>query len=94
MTTPINPNQPNPPPAPTPDGNSPVDTPDLSKIDPTGVWQKFLSVGGNQATAQEVKMFIQGLMKSFNTLIQQQQAAAAKAHQRLKNVAEGKDPDD
>jgi hypothetical protein len=60
-----------------------------SSGDPTGVWSKFLSGGGNVATPQEVKMFIQGILKMFNVLIQQQNAAAERAAQQLKKAEEG-----
>ncbi len=80
MTSPVNPSQP-------PSGPSapPTDT----QIDPTGVWQKFLSASGTQATPQDVQAFMQGLLKMFSIVIQQQQAAAQRANQNLKDIIEG-----
>ena len=79
-----------------PSGNIPPPTPlnpqpekTTSYVDPTGAWQKFLSAGGQQATADQVKMFLQGLLKMFNVLIQQQEAAAKRSAQRLKDAISG-----
>jgi hypothetical protein len=57
--------------------------------DPTGVWTKFLSQGGTPPTPEEVKAFIDGMLKMFNILIQQQQKAAARANAELKKAARG-----
>lgn len=80
MASPVNPSQP-------PQGASapPTDT----QIDPTGVWQRFLSASGTQATPQDVQTFMQGLLKMFSIVIQQQQEAAQRANQNLKEIAEG-----
>ncbi|GEM_PF-5351197 len=80
---PISPSNPSPPPSPG--------TTSLSNIDPTGVWTKFLSASGTPATPEQVKAFIQGILKTFNLLIQQQQKAAARAHERMKKVIEGEE---
>ena len=60
-------------------------------LDPTGVWTKFLSSGSMPATQEEVNAFIKGLLKTFNLLIQQQQKAAARAHEKMKKVIEGEE---
>jgi len=70
-------------------GGGPQQQPAPSAMDPTGAWSKFLSVGGNIATPQEVKMFMQGMLKMFNVLIQQQNEAAQRAAERLKKAEEG-----
>ncbi len=72
--------------------NQPSTTPVSSKdVDPTGVWTKFLSSGAGPATPEEVKLFIEGMMKMFNVLIQQQNAAAKRASEKLKKAIEGED---
>jgi hypothetical protein len=72
---------------PTPPSNQPP----TSYMDPTGAWAKFLSTSGAPATAQDVKIFLQGIMKMFNVVIQQQQAAAARANEQLKKAASGEE---
>lgn len=57
--------------------------------DPTGIWTKFLSQSGTPPTAEEVKTFINGILKMFNLIIQQQQKAAARANEGLKRAAQG-----
>jgi hypothetical protein len=57
-----------------------------SYLDPTGTWAKFL---GPTATAQDVKMFMQGLLKDFNTIIQREKAAAKRASEQMKRSIEG-----
>lgn len=64
-------------------------TPTKSALDPTGTWSKFLGGAGMPASPEEVKMFIQGIMKMFNVIIQQQNAAYQRANQHLKRVIEG-----
>jgi len=66
-------------------------TPTTSRLDPSGAWSKFLSTPGNVASPEEVKMFIQGIMKMFNVIIQQQNEAAQRASRHLKDVIEGKE---
>jgi hypothetical protein len=66
-----------------------TDKPATSYVDPTGAWAKFLSGPGGQATAEDVKMFLNGMLKMFNVLIQQQQRAAKRAADVLKKAAEG-----
>jgi hypothetical protein len=60
-----------------------------SYLDPTGAWQKFLSAGGATATPQEVQMFMQGMLKMFNVLIQQQNEAYHRSNEQLKKAEEG-----
>jgi hypothetical protein len=67
--------------------------PTTSNVDPTGAWSAFLSTPGHQASADDVKMFLQGLLKTFNIVIQQQNQAAQRANQKLKKAAEGNDDD-
>ncbi len=55
-----------------------------NSMDPTGVWAKFLSSPGHPATPKDIQMFIQGLLKSFNVLIQQSDAAAKRASDQIK----------
>lgn len=80
---PLTPAHPSPPP---PSGTAP-----MSNLDPTGIWTKFLSSGGMTATPDQVKAFIQGLLKSFNLIIQQQLKAAARAHEKMKKAIEGEE---
>lgn len=83
MTTPIDPSQNLPPIQSNP--------PEKSSLDPTGAWSKFLSTPGHIATPEEVKMFMQGMLKMFNILIQQQNAAYKRSNEQLKKAAEGED---
>lgn len=66
-------------------------TPTTSRLDPTGAWSKFLTTPGGVASPEEVKMFINGIMKMFNVIIQQQTEAAKRASQKLKRSIEGED---
>jgi hypothetical protein len=68
-------------------GNSPQGT--SGGIDPSGAWSKFLSTPGHVATPEEVKMFMQGMLKMFNLLIQQQSAAYKRANEQLKKAVKG-----
>ena len=61
-----------------------------SYMDPTGAWATFLSSAGTPATAEQVKQFINGMLKMFNLLIEENEEAK-KASQRLKRAIEGKD---
>jgi hypothetical protein len=88
MSTPIDPSQSGGMPPTGPIGPG---TPQPSSIDPTGAWSKFLSTPSQVASPEEVKMFIQGMMKMFNVMIQQQDAAAKRAAQKLKKAEEGQD---
>ena len=65
--------------------------PQPSQIDPTGAWSKFLSTPSQVATPEEVKMFMQGMMKMFNVIIQQQDAAAKRARDKMKKAEQGED---
>jgi hypothetical protein len=63
--------------------------------DPLGIWKKFLSQGGNQATPQEVTMFLNTLVKFMaSTVINEANKAAKQAYLRTKAVIEGRDPND
>lgn len=75
----------------TPPQSQPPAATSTKDVDPTGVWTKFLSMGGQAATPEEVKLFIQGMMKMFNILIQQQNAAAKRASEKLRKASEGED---
>lgn len=94
MTTPVNPSQnPSDIPPETP-SNTPPTSPSgmpTSWEDPTGAWASFLSTPGNPASAEEVQMFINGLLKFFNVMIQQQTSVMQQANQQLKEVAEGEE---
>jgi len=84
----IEPSQP--PMQPAAPGGGPTGQP-LSSLDPTGAWTRFLSTPGHPASPKDVEMFIQGLLRMFDLLIQQQTEQAQKAAEKLKKVAEGKD---
>ena len=90
MTTPVDPNQGIPPTAPPQPAEPPTNLP-TSYVDPSGAWAKFLSTPGNPATAKEVQLFMNGLLKFFNVMIQQQQAATKRALDQLKKVAKGEE---
>ena len=88
MTTPTNP--------PPGSGGTPPIQPTgpqqpASNLDPSGAWSKFLSTPSQVATPEEVKMFMQGMLKMFNLIIQQQNAAYQRANEKLRKVAEGED---
>jgi hypothetical protein len=78
-----------PPPIP-PEPSKPVTALPTSYVDPTGAWAGFLSTPGHPASAQEVQLFMNGLLKFFNVLIQQQQDAAKRSLEKLKESEEGK----
>ncbi len=65
--------------------------PPTNNVDPTGAWSKFLSSGGSGqvATPKEVEMFMQGMLKMFNVIIQQQNEAYKRANEKLKRAAQG-----
>jgi hypothetical protein len=66
--------------------------PATSWEDPTGAWQRFLSVNGTPATPREVEIFIATLMKFFsNVIIAQSNKAAKESSQRMKDAIEGRD---
>ncbi|MBI3236433.1 MAG: hypothetical protein HYZ48_01795 [Chlamydiales bacterium] len=61
-----------------------------SPMDPTGIWQDFLSTSGSPATPQDVQLFLQSLLKFFSTEIFRQQAEAAKrSKEMLKKAISG-----
>ena len=90
MTTPIDPSEKTPPIQPIQPSQPPTNLP-TSYVDPSGAWAKFLSTPGSPATAQDVQMFMNGLLKFFNVMIQQQQAATKRALDQLKKVAKGEE---
>jgi hypothetical protein len=63
--------------------------PATSYLDPSGAWKKFLSAGGIDATPQEVQMFMQGILKMFNVLIQQQNASYQRSNEQLRKAEKG-----
>ena len=88
MTIPTDPSHSNPrvhPPI-QPGGQQPT-----PNVDPTGAWSKFLSTSGNVATPQEVQMFMQGILKMFNVIIQQQNASYHRSNEQLKKAIEGQE---
>ena len=92
MTTPTSPTDPSqgiPPTAPS-QPSQPANLP-TSYVDPTGAWAAFLSTPGSKATADDVKMFMNGLLKFFNVIIQQQQDAFKRSMDHLKKVEEGQE---
>lgn len=89
MTTPASPADPsNPSPIQPSQPSQPSQYP-TSYVDPTGAWAKFLGTPDNPATAQEVQMFMNGLLKFFNIIIQQQQAAFKRSMDELKKAQTG-----
>jgi hypothetical protein len=89
---PFDPSKNKPQPIPPPQVGGPETQPmPKSFEDPAGVWSKFLSVHGNIATPEEVHIFIQGMLKMFNVLIQQQNEAAKRSAEVLKKAAEGEE---
>ena len=59
-------------------------------LDPSGVWAKFLSqASGQEATPEEVNLFLQSLEKMFNVLVQQNQAAFKRSLEKLKDAQDG-----
>ena len=90
--SPIGPQQPNQKPFTPPDSSTPsafpgsggTDSPEYSNMDPLGIWQRFLSTAGNPAKPEDVKRFLETLMKYFNTLIAQQEKKALEAIKKLK----------
>jgi hypothetical protein len=73
---------------PAPHGAPPSEEKVTSYLDPTGAWAKFL---GPTATAEDVKMFMQGLLKDFNIIIQREREAAKRASDKLKRSIEGEE---
>lgn len=73
-----------------PEGPQPQ-PPTTSYLDPTGTWQKFLSAGGIVATPQEVQMFVRGILKMFNVVIQQQNEAYQRANEQLRKAEKGEE---
>lgn len=90
MTTPIDPTHGTPPPTPSAPSQAASNLP-TSYVDPTGAWARFLSTPGQPATSQEVQLFMNGLLKFFNVIIQQQQAAFKRSMDHLKKVEKGEE---
>lgn len=79
------------PPIPPP-GSQPAEPQKSSnQQDVAGTWQKFLSQGENIATKEEAKLFVNGLLKFFNTLVAHERARISKANERLKRVIKGEE---
>lgn len=55
------------------------------------VWQTFLSQGTTPATKEQTQLFINGILKFFNTLVAQERAKLSKANKHLRDVIEGKE---
>lgn len=55
------------------------------------VWQTFLSQGTTPATKEQTQLFINGILKFFNTLVAQERAKMSKANKHLRDVIEGKE---
>ncbi len=85
MTEPIPPSGPQPiqPQKPTPSSKN--------EQEALGVWQTFLSQGGTPATKEQTQLFINGILKFFNTLVAQERAKLSKANKHLRDVIEGKE---
>jgi hypothetical protein len=61
-----------PPPNPPPGSGEPAPGAQKGQYESgIAMWQKFLSVGGNQATPEQAKAFLNQLLKTMNTYIQQ-----------------------
>lgn len=88
MTNPTDPTRGTPPPTPS-QPIQPTTSLPTSYVDPSGVWAKFLSTPGQAASAKDVQMFMNGLLKFFNVLIQQQQASFKRSIDQLKKTEEG-----
>lgn len=91
MPKPIDPSKSFPPPFQPTQPSQPSTNLPTSYVDPSGAWAKFLSTPGNPATAKDVQLFMNGLLKFFNVMIQQQQAATKRALDKLKKVAKGEE---
>ena len=72
-------------------GSSGANQNQASIMDPAGIWQKFLSRSGTQATPEDVQQFFRTLFKTFNTLIQQSDAAAQRAAEYTQKVISGEE---
>lgn len=55
------------------------------------IWQTFLSQGTTPANKEQTQLFINGLLKFFNTLVAQERAKMSKANKHLKDIIEGKE---
>jgi hypothetical protein len=58
-------------------------------IDPAGTWARFLSQGGTKATADDVKLFLQGFEKMLQVLVQRNAEAFKRSIKRSKEAQEG-----
>ena len=75
-----------------PSGPQPTQKPTSSNEQETiRVWQTFLSQGTTPATKEQTQLFINGILKFFNTLVAQERAKMSKANKHLRDVIEGKE---
>ncbi|MDR2539277.1 MAG: hypothetical protein LBC45_01435 [Chlamydiales bacterium] len=66
-------------------------TPSSHEQETLKVWQTFLSQGTTPATKEQTQLFINGILKFFNTLVAQERAKISKANKHLRDVIEGKE---
>lgn len=89
MTTPIEPfdesKRPSLPPSSPAEQAAPFAQPERTSMDPGGIWLKFL---GPQATVNDVKMFLNGLEKMMQVLVQQNDASFKRALEAQKRAQE------
>jgi hypothetical protein len=78
-----------------PSGPQPIQpqkpTPSPKEQEAIRVWQTFLSQGGTPATKEQTQLFMNGILKFFNTLVAQERAKLSKANKHLRDVIEGKE---
>ncbi|MEN9343923.1 MAG: hypothetical protein RLZZ453_710 [Chlamydiota bacterium] len=63
--------------------------PSFKNVDPSGVWTAFLSQGGHPPTPEQVKLFLQSLMKQMSLQIQHELQLQKEAARRLRRALEG-----
>jgi hypothetical protein len=91
MTTPTDPTKSTPSSFPSQSASQQPSQLPTSYVDPTGAWAAFLSTPGHSATAKDVQMFMNGLLKFFNVLIQQQQDSFKRTIEELKKAEKGEE---
>jgi hypothetical protein len=72
------------PPTSGPTGNYPTDAEQKQPMDPGGIWSKFLSQSGVQATPDQVKMFLQQFEKMLQLQVKKQMDAWKRAADAFK----------